>query len=193
MSRAMQTLFAMLYVAFAALANPVTAAPLDRQTMLDLRQGEMRKLDVYRIPIDLPVYGLLDMNENDRSLDEFKGKYVLLNFWATWCAPCRKEMPSLNALQQDLGSDTFAVVPIATGRNPVPAIKKFFGEEEISTLETLRDPSQQLGSIMGIFGLPVTLILNPQGQEIARMRGDADWHSQDAVAYLKAVIAGTDD
>lgn len=186
-----RALFApLLYVALAFGANPVNAGPLTREAMMELRTGDMRKLAIHAEAEKLPVFSLLDMQKGEHSMDEFNGKYVLLNFWATWCAPCRKEMPSLDALQAELGGDDFEVVLIAAGRNPLPAISKFFKEAELSNLETLRDPTQGFTNLMGVFGLPATLILNPEGLEIARMRGDAEWHSEDAVAFLKAVIAG---
>ena len=97
-------------------------------------------------------------------------------------------MPSLNKLQADLGSDNFEVVTIATGRNPVPAIKSFFSTASITDLPILRDPKQELGREMGIFGLPMTMILNPQGQEIARLRADAEWADDNAYAVIKALI-----
>ncbi len=181
---------AVLYVALALGANPVLAASLDREALLELRAGDMRKLVVHEAPKELPLFVLLDMDEGEHQLDEYKGKYVLMNFWATWCAPCRKEMPSLDTLQSELGNDDFEVVLIAAGRNPKPAITKFFEEAEINNLETLRDPTQQLTNLMGVFGLPITVILSPEGHEIARLKGDADWHSEEAVNFLKTMVSG---
>ncbi len=183
-------LLAVLYVALTLGANPLSAEPLSRDELLALREGEMRKLAIHKQAADLPTFTLLDMDDRERHLTEFQGKWVLLNFWATWCAPCRKEMPMLDALQAELGGEEFEVVLIAAGRNPKPAIRKFFEEANITNLPTLRDPTQQLSNLMGVFGLPITLVLNPEGQEIARMRGDADWSSPEAKAFLKAMIAG---
>ena len=190
MTRAKPVLTAVLYVALALGANPLAGGTLDREALMAAREGEMRKLAIHKVPERLPIFTLLDMEDADRSLDEFHGKYVLLNLWSTWCAPCRKEMPSLDALQEELGSDVFEVVLVAAGRNPKPAISKFFKDAEINTLKTLRDPTQQLVNLMGVFGLPITVILNPEGDEIARMRGDADWHSPEAVAFLQTLING---
>ncbi|MFQ5439217.1 MAG: TlpA disulfide reductase family protein, partial [Paracoccaceae bacterium] len=148
MNRAKPLLFAVLYVALAFGANPAASEPPDRDALLALRQGEMRKLKILRTPAPMPHVGLLDMEGNDRVLSEFAGKYVVLNFWATWCAPCRKEMPSLNALQKDMGSDRFEVVLVAANRNPVPAIRMFFKEENIDALDTLRDPTSALTSLV---------------------------------------------
>lgn len=187
MTRAL--LSAVLYVALAFGANPVTAETPDRETLLGLRAGDMRKLAIHEEPRTLPGAVLLDMSGKKHSMTEKLGKYVLLNFWATWCAPCRKEMPALDALEADLGGDDFEVVLVAVGRNPPPAILKFFEEAKIDNLETWRDPNQKLAAKMGVFGLPVTVLLDPEGQEIARVQGDADWHSPEAVEFLKAVLA----
>lgn len=187
MTRAL--LSAVLYVALSVLANPALANGLSLMAMNALRTGEMRKLAIHDAPVALPDIPVADMAGGVHHPASFKGKYMLVNFWATWCAPCRKEMPQLDALEGELGSDDFQVLLVAVGRNPPEAIQKFFGEAGITRLETLLDPKQALAAAAGVFGLPITLLLNRDGQEIARMRGDADWHSPEAVAFLTAVIA----
>ena len=182
-------LSAVLYTAIAFGANPAFAGGLEIEAMKALRAGEMKKLAIAAAPVDLPAVEVTDLAGGTHLLAELKGKYVLVNFWATWCAPCRKEMPGLDALQRELDGDDFAVQLIAVGRNPPPAIAKFFAEAGITALDTWLDPKQKLASQIGVFGLPITLLLNPEGQEIARMRGDADWHSPEALAFLRAVIA----
>ncbi|MEJ6500940.1 MAG: TlpA disulfide reductase family protein [Rhodobacterales bacterium] len=185
-------LLAVLYTAIAFGANPAFGAGVDIDAMKALRTGEMKKLAIAAAPVDLPAVEVTDLAGGSHVLAERQGKYVLVNFWATWCAPCRKEMPGLEALQQELGGADFEVLLIAVGRNPPPAIAKFFDEAGIDALETWLDPKQKLASQMGVFGLPITILLNPEGQEIARMRGDADWNSDAALAFLRAVIAGAE-
>jgi len=160
----------------------------DRDTLMALRAGEMRKLAIPATPRALPTVALRDMQGRMRRLDEFRGRYVLLNFWATWCAPCRAEMPTLQALQRSLAGPRFRVVLVATGRNPESAILRFFSRARITDLETWRDPDMKLSSAMGVFGLPLTVIIDPEGREIARMQGDADWNGRDARAFLEAVL-----
>ena len=121
-------------------------------------------------PQAVPDTAFLNEAGEEITLRQYEGKVVVLNFWATWCAPCRHEMPSLNALQKELGSDNFAVVTVATGRNPPPAIARFFEDENIDSLPRHRDPQQALARGMAVFGLPMTVILNENGEEIARLQ-----------------------
>ncbi len=181
-------LFSILYAALTLGANPVFAEKIDLSAVSELREGDMKKLVFHSEARDIKVKTFLDVDGNEASLDDYKGKVVLLNFWATWCAPCREEMPAIDALQAELGGDHFAVVPVATGRNPVPIVKKFFDKINVTNLPILLDPTQEMGRGNGVFGLPTTLILNAEGQEIGRMLGDADWHSPEAITVIKALL-----
>ena len=183
---------AVLYAAVTLGANPVFAEEMNVDAIKEMRAGDMRKLVFHKEPREAVLTAFLDKEENEMNISAYEGKIVLLNFWATWCAPCRKEMPSLDALQKDLGGDRFAVVTVATGRNPVPMIEKFFEQVEVTSLPILRDPSQAYARNMGILGLPMTVLLNEDGQEIARLRGEAEWHSPEAVSLLQAVIGTAD-
>lgn len=175
----------LVLVVYTALMLGANAAVAD---VAALREGDMQKLILHMSPAPVPEAALTDAAEAPRSLEEFKGKWVVLNFWATWCAPCRHEMPSLDRLQVALPE--IAVVPVATGRNSVTGIQRFFEEEGIANLPTLRDPNSDLSRAMGVFGLPITVILNPEGEEVARLIGDADWDSASAKAIMAALVAG---
>jgi thiol-disulfide isomerase/thioredoxin len=175
-------LLVVLYTAFLIGANPGFA------DVAALRDGDMKKLALHEAPVAIPEVVLLDAEDGEHSLADYKGKWVVLNFWATWCAPCRREMPSLERLQAAMPD--LAVVPVATGRNAVEGIRRFFEEAGVKTLPILRDPSSELARGMGVMGLPVTVILNPEGQEVARLIGDAEWDSDNAKAVLGALMAG---
>jgi thiol-disulfide isomerase/thioredoxin len=175
---------AVLYTALLISANPGGAAA----DPAALRDGDMKKLAIHSAPVPLADVTLADAIDAPRSLSEFHGKWVVLNFWATWCAPCRHEMPSLDRLQAAMPD--LAVLPVATGRNALPGIEKFFADAEIANLPILRDPKSELARSAGVLGLPVTLILNPEGQEVARLIGDAEWDSESAKAVLAAFAAG---
>ncbi len=175
-------LIIILYTAIAATANT------DVASLEALRTGDMRKLQFHS---ELKPTAELPFTRVDGSigrLSDYRGKVVILNFWATWCAPCRKEMPELSALQSTLGGNNFAVVTIATGPNSTDKIAAFFNEIRIDNLPAHRDPRQTLAREMGILGLPATLLLDRSGQEIARLLGDANWHSDSALAIIQALI-----
>lgn len=180
-------LAAVLYTALILGANAAVAQ--DIAALEALRAGSMKKLAFLPEPVAASDAPFLDEEGRQTTLAEFRGKWVLLNFWATWCAPCRKEMPGLEALQREMGGERFQVVTIATGRNPPPAIARFFDEIGVTELPRYRDPSQRLARDMAVFGLPTTVILDPQGREIARLRGDAEWDSDSARAII-AALAG---
>jgi len=154
-----------------------------------LRDGDMKKLIFHDAPQDTPsVAFVLADDAGEATLQDYRGKYVLLNFWATWCAPCRKEMPQLAELQTEFGGDAFEVLTIATGRNSPTGIRKFFEEVGVDNLPRHQDPKQALASQMAIFGLPITVLIDPEGREIARLRGDADWASDSAKAIISILL-----
>lgn len=183
----MKKLFAaLLYTGFALGTSPAAA---DLAGAMAARDGDMKKLVIHETPqsVSGAAFDLAD-GEGRATLADYQGKVILLNFWATWCAPCKKEMPALSELQAELGGETFEVLTIATGRNSPDAITRFFTKAGIDNLPRHQDPKQALASQMGIFGLPITVVLNEKGQEIARLRGDADWASDSAKAVIKALI-----
>lgn len=184
-------LLAFVYTALSLGANIAIA---DTSALEALREGDMKKLNFHSTPkpvSDKPF--MLADNAGTATLAQYQGKYVLLNFWATWCAPCRQEMPMLSALQSEFGGDEFEVLTLATGRNSPAGITKFFDENNITNLPRHQDPKQAVARDMAILGLPITVILNPKGREIARLRGDADWNSNSAKAILSALIAQNPD
>ena len=191
----------LVYTALAAIAiiaalfafaptNAVTGgiSQATRTAVQSLQTGDMKKLVVHPGPQAVATAPYATATGYTATLAAHKGKVVLLNFWATWCAPCRKEMPMLSELQTELGGETFEVVTLATGRNAPPAMKKFFKEIGVDNLPLHRDPKQKIARDMGVLGLPITVILNTDGLEIARLRGDADWASDNAKEILRAII-----
>ena len=176
---------AVVYTALCLLANTAAA---DLAAIAELRAGDMGKLNFALDPVVAPDTAFLDETGAEMHLSDLRGKVVLVNFWATWCAPCRVEMPQLAALQTARGGDDFQVITIATGRNMPQAIARFFDEIEVTNLPRYTDPQQALAHDLGVMGLPVSLILDRDGAEVARLMGDADWSSPSALAIIDALL-----
>ncbi|MEJ6396879.1 TlpA disulfide reductase family protein [Yoonia sp. 208BN28-4] len=175
-----------LYTALVLLANEGLA---DTSDLMALREGDMRKLNFHHMPARVTDTPFLTEDGDEAELADSNGKVRVVNFWATWCAPCRHEMPQLADLQTQLGGDDFEVITIATGRNPRPAMEDFFTEIGVDNLPLHTDARSGLARSMGVLGLPVTLILDREGNEIARLQGDAEWNSESAIAIVSAIIA----
>ena len=182
--RVLQSL--VLYLALMLSAN---AGMADTAALEALRDGDMKKLTFHaeRPPVSDLAFQTADGGTG--TLADYRGKVVLLNFWATWCAPCRKEMPALQALQSALGGDDFQVVTLATGRNSPDGIAKFFAEAGVTDLPRHQDPKQAIAREMGVLGLPISVLIDREGNEVARLIGDADWASESAQAIVRAMIA----
>ena len=157
----------------------------DSTELQALADGDMRKLtwtDGPAVP-DLPFQ---TADGGTATLADYAGKPVVLNFWATWCAPCRTEMPHLAQLAETLGEEA-TVLTIATGRNDPAAIDRFFAEIGVTDLPKARDPDQSLSRAMGVLGLPATILIAPDGVEVARLLGDADWSSDSAIDIVRGL------
>ena len=127
------------------------------------------------------------------SLADFKGKTVLLNLWATWCAPCRAEMPELDALQAEKGNDKFEVVALNLDKGADTKPQDFFEETGIKSLKHYRDGTlgvfNDLKSAGLVLGLPVTMLIDSEGCLLSAMNGPAPWHGEDAKRFVDGVLA----
>ena len=131
-------------------------------------------------PEVLPEIKFQDADGRERSLTDWRGKVVLLNLWATWCLPCRKEMPALDRLQASLGSDQFQVVAISVDRTGLAGAKKFLEETKTPNLAVYADPTARLASSLRAAGLPATLLIDKEGRELGRLLGPAEWDGEAA-------------
>lgn len=174
-----------LYTALALCANTATAADLT-----PLKVGDMRKLAVFSEPILPPELPFVDETGQSRTLADYKGKVVLLNLWATWCAPCREEMPDIDALAAEMGGDDFEVLTVAaSSRDTQEKVGSFFERAGVNNLPRFIDDTERLSRGFGLPGLPATMLLDREGQVVAQLLGPADWASPEAKAVIAALRA----
>ncbi|MCB1434498.1 MAG: TlpA family protein disulfide reductase [Alphaproteobacteria bacterium] len=141
----------------------------------------------------VPDIAFQDGQGKTLKISQWKGRVALVNLWATWCAPCRKEMPDLAKLQAELGSKDFEVVAISVDRKGVDASSAFLKETGADNLALYVEPTTTVVNELQALGLPSTLLIDRKGREIGRLVGPADWASPEAQTLIKAALAeGTD-
>ncbi|WP_421693140.1 TlpA family protein disulfide reductase [Aestuariivirga sp.] len=155
----------------------------------DLATGSLAAFLIRPEPKPLPDLAFQDGAGNPLKLSDWKGKVVLVNLWATWCAPCRKEMPDLARLQKELGSDQFEVVAISVDRKGAEASSAFLKETGADNLKLYVEPTTAIVNDVQSAGLPATILVDRQGREIGRLLGPAEWASPEAKALINAAIA----
>ena len=160
-----------------------------------LVHGEVAALAVAQTPFRVPDLAFKDAQGGGRTLADWHGRTVLLNLWATWCVPCRREMPALDALQADLGGPKFQVVAVNIDQRdrqkPLAFLKQvgathlaFYSDDTAQVFEALKTAGKA-------FGMPTTLLVDPKGCEIGDMAGPAEWSSDDGIKLMRAAIAGS--
>lgn len=163
--------------------------PLPGGISKKLSVGDMRAFVVHAKRKPLAQVVFKDGKGNARDIAEWKGKVVLLNLWATWCGPCRKEMPHLAELQKKLGGSDFEVVAVSVDRKGVKASGRFLVEAKATALNLYIDKSARLLSTLRAVGLPLTVLVDAKGREIGRLLGPAVWNGPDAYRLIKTAIA----
>ena len=188
--------FAAVYVFLGASRNP--GDPLCRATLdlvrhiAPLAQGEVAAVTLAEEARKLPAVAFRDAGGTARSLADWHGRTVLLNLWATWCVPCRKEMPALDALEDKLGGPDFEVVAVNIDTRDPQKPKAWLKDVGINRLTYYADPSakvfQDLKLADRAFGMPTTLLIDANGCEVGTLAGPAEWASDDAVKLIGALI-----
>ncbi|MGH6735157.1 MAG: TlpA family protein disulfide reductase [Methyloceanibacter sp.] len=153
-----------------------------------LNKGAMAAFLVRPKPLDVPDFTFADGEGAPKSLADLRGKVVLLNIWATWCVPCREEMPQLNALQAALGGADFEVVAVNIDKGGPDKARVFLEETGAKDLALYTDPSGKLFVTVKAVGMPTTLLISRGGKEIGRLVGPADWASPEAKRLIEAAI-----
>jgi thiol-disulfide isomerase/thioredoxin len=153
-----------------------------------LSVGEMAAFVFKKAPEALPDVSFLDGAGRERSLKDWRGKVVLLNLWATWCVPCRKEMPGLDRLQAGLGSDRFEVVAVSADKTGIEGAKRFLVQVKSEKLAVYADPGVRITSTLKAIGMPASILIDREGREIGRLVGPAEWDSREAKALIEAAL-----
>lgn len=153
-----------------------------------LSVGQMQNFTFLDTPESVPDISFVDGEGRELGLADFHGKFVLVNLWATWCGPCRREMPSLDRLQARLSGGDFTVLALSQDRKGVDAVAKFLNEINVSNLGVYVDSRARSARKLGAIGLPTTVLLDREGRMIGRLVGPAEWDSDEAAHLIKAVI-----
>lgn len=148
--------------------------------------GTMKRFVRTVPPRPMPDLEFLDANDKPMRLADSTGKVRLVNLWATWCAPCVKEMPSLDRLQAELPKTRFLVLPISLDGPSKPKVAPFYKEQKLAHLGIFYDKGRKAMATLGVTLLPTSILVDPAGRELGRIEGDADWDSPEAIALLKA-------
>jgi thiol-disulfide isomerase/thioredoxin len=136
-------------------------------------------------PAAMPEITFYDANGVPHRLEEFRGHGMVINLWATWCAPCVAEMPSLQALSKALAPHDVAVLPLSSDRGGASAVTSWFGAHDITGLPVLLDPKGEAARALEARGIPTSVVVDRQGRQSARLEGAADWSSPDAVMLVQ--------
>ncbi len=149
--------------------------------------NSLRKLQVLDAPTIQPANRFNTHTEDEMRLADYRGQYVVLNVWATWCPPCVAEMPSLNKLAKLRGGENLEVVTISVDRKAEEAAA-YFAEHKLDALTPWHDGSYALAGKLRAQGVPITVIYDPNGREIARVSGEANWASDEALALIDHLL-----
>lgn len=145
-------------------------------------------LEVFDSPRPVPIVDFAGADGHRLTLADFHGRVVLLDVWATWCAPCRKEMPALDRLEAKLGGANFIVIPLSIDRRGADAVKPFYRELHLDKLGIYIDRTAEVSSALALPGLPTTMLIDRNGREVARKLGGGDWDGPQMVALIRRYL-----
>lgn len=151
----------------------------------------LAKLQPDKAPAAVPAVAFVDAGGGTHRLSDYRGRYLLLNLWATWCAPCVKELPALSGLKQAMAGQNFAVVAVDVGRDSSDDAAKFLKSHRAGSLAVYRDTNAAFLHAFGAYGLPMTVLIDPQGREVARAIGAVEWNDKAAIAWFRDVASGS--
>lgn len=147
-------------------------------------EGQVQNFEVFREPLEMSDVAVLTKDGGKTTLEQFKGKFVVLNFWATWCGPCLRELPSLERLDAALPDDGAQVVLISQDRGGFKQTERFLKKLDVNFPDNFVDERLKFSRSIGVVSLPTTIIMAPDGKEVGRLVGTAEWDSPEALALV---------
>ena len=150
-----------------------------------LEKSDLKNLVLIKNPKLYEDVTFMDINQKSVNLDDFKGKLIIINFWATWCAPCKEEMPSLDNLQSNTKFNNLKIFPINIGQEDVSKSKFFFKELNIKNLDIYIDSPITLAKKFALRGVPTSILFNKEGKEFARIIGSIDFSDEEFINWLE--------
>ena len=171
-------------------AQPFGAMAAESLKQLDTRADGPRILNMvaHAEARSLPAFKFIDRDGTQLSLEDFRGKLVALHFWATWCYPCREELPTVDAMHGELGGADFAVVPLSVDRDGAELVSRYYADNNINNLSVYIDEGMDAARALLVNGIPYTILVNREGEEIARVLGDRDWSTPEVMALMRQLI-----
>jgi|TARA_A100001015_G_scaffold47977_1_gene53044 thiol-disulfide isomerase/thioredoxin len=145
----------------------------------------IKNIVIHKIPKTYNNVIFLDKKDHKININDFKGKILILNFWATWCEPCKDEMPSLDSLQTNLGSNQLKIFAINVGKEKKEKVNKFFKNLKIKNFDPYFDPPITLAKTFSLRGIPTSILINKDSQEFARIIGSIDFEDKEFVNWIK--------
>ena len=172
-----------------AAATFISAATARAEISSGLIKGAMKRFKLTTPPKPVPDLEFLDVNDQPIRLSELNGQARLINLWATWCAPCVKEMPSLDRLQAEMPRDRFLVIPISLDGPSRPKVAPFYKEQNLAQISaSIYDKGRKAMSVLGVTLLPTSILVDPAGRELGRLEGDADWDTPEGLALMRSAL-----